>query len=98
MDYTSEIKKLLNSRQLKELEDIKTAIMQKMPESLYRHSIQTMDFAIMMAIHHYPNIYEDKDFLNKVCISSLLHDYGKILDRKRTSGNYFPQYKGAYRF
>jgi predicted HD superfamily hydrolase involved in NAD metabolism len=82
MDYTSKIKKLLNSRQLKELEDIKTAIKQKMPESLYRHSIQTMDFAIILAFKHYPDLYSDKDFLNQVCISSLLHDYGKILEKK----------------
>ncbi len=82
MDYTSKIKKLLNSRQFKELEDIRTAIAQKMEESLYRHSIQTMDFAVMLAFKHYPDIYSDKDFLYKVCISALLHDYGKILEKQ----------------
>jgi len=82
MDYTSKIKKILDSSQLEELENIKTAIAQVMPESIYRHSIQTMDFAIMLAFKHYPNMCPDKCFLNKVCISALLHDYGKILERK----------------
>ena len=82
MDYTSKIKKLLNSRQLKELEDIKTAIVQKMPESLYWHSTQAMDFAVMLVFKHYPDADLYKDLLNKVCISALLHDYGKILERQ----------------
>jgi len=93
MDYISKIKNFLSEKQLKNLEDIKCIIKQRMNETLYEHSTRTMDFSVMLALKHYQDFFTAKtvtagkrkkpgsEFFNRVCLSSLLHDYGKILEK-----------------
>ena len=63
----------LTGNQKKYLEDLAGKIKNIMPASLYRHSINTLEFAGSIAKKY----LSDKEFF-KLCIACILHDYGKI--------------------
>lgn len=67
----------LTGNQKKYLEDLAGKIKNIMPAPLYRHSINTLEFAGSIAKKY----LSDKEFF-KLCIACILHDYGKIFDHE----------------
>ncbi|MCL5069834.1 MAG: bis(5'-nucleosyl)-tetraphosphatase (symmetrical) YqeK [Actinobacteria bacterium] len=71
----------LNNQQENFIEELKKIIEARMPSDLYDHSISTLNYAGKLA-----NIYLNKStsfgkperLFYKLCISCILHDYGKI--------------------
>jgi len=71
----------LNSRQEDFIEKLKKIIESKMSPDLYIHSISTLDFALKLANIHLNKSINSGDagrLFYKLCISCILHDYGKI--------------------
>jgi predicted HD superfamily hydrolase involved in NAD metabolism len=71
----------LNSRQENFIEKLKKIIESKMPPDLYIHSISTLDFACKLANIHLnksTGLEKPDRLFYKLCISCILHDYGKI--------------------
>jgi len=80
MDYISD--SVLNKKQKKYLEDLKKDIRSKMYPKLYQHSISTLKFAEELAdIYIFKGSNKKSSTIEsffKLCISCILHDYGKI--------------------
>ncbi|MFA5015611.1 MAG: bis(5'-nucleosyl)-tetraphosphatase (symmetrical) YqeK [Actinomycetota bacterium] len=65
----------LTGNQKKYLEDLAGKIKNIMPASLYRHTINTLEFACSIAKKY----LSDKEFF-KLSIACILHDYGRMFD------------------
>ncbi len=77
--------KYLNKGQKNYLKDLLESIKKLMPHSLYSHTEGTLKFAIKLA-EKYLLKKEGKsniDTFFKLCISCILHDYGKIFNYKQ---------------
>jgi predicted HD superfamily hydrolase involved in NAD metabolism len=73
MDF---IKKLdLSEDKKKYLLDLVRKLEKVMEPDLFAHSVNTMEFAVKMALPHIKEID-----LFELCVSSAVHDYGKIFD------------------
>jgi predicted HD superfamily hydrolase involved in NAD metabolism len=71
----------LNDKQENFIEKLKKIIESKMPSDLYIHSISTLDYAGKLANIHLNESTSLKNLnqlFYKLCISCILHDYGKI--------------------
>ena len=71
----------LNGRQENLIEKLKKAVESKMPPDLYTHSISTLDYAVKLANIHLnksTGLEKANRIFYKLCISCILHDYGKI--------------------
>ena len=71
----------LNCQQENFIEKLKKIIEPKMPADLYIHSISTLDNAVKLANIHLnksTSLKNSNRLLYKLCISCILHDYGKI--------------------
>lgn len=72
MDFINSLS--LNGKGQKEyLAGLAEKIKSRMPDGLYRHSVGTLEYAVVLAAESEHTI----DLFN-ICISSILHDYGKI--------------------
>ena len=63
------------------IEKLKKIIESKMPPDLYTHSISTLDYAGKLANIHLnksTSLKNSNQLFYKLCISCILHDYGKI--------------------
>ena len=82
----------LNGQQENFIEKLKKAVESKMPPDLYTHSISTLDYAAKLATIHLTKstgLKNSNRLFYKLCISCILHDYGKIflpLDLVKTAG------------
>jgi predicted HD superfamily hydrolase involved in NAD metabolism len=71
----------LNDQQKNFIEKLKKIIESRMSPDLYIHSISTMDNAVKLASIHLnksSSLKNSNRLLYKLCISCILHDYGKI--------------------
>jgi len=71
----------LTGQQENFIEKLKKIIKSKMPPDLYIHSISTLEYAVKLANIHLnksANLKNLNQIFYKLCISSILHDYGKI--------------------
>ncbi|MCL5071749.1 MAG: bis(5'-nucleosyl)-tetraphosphatase (symmetrical) YqeK [Actinobacteria bacterium] len=71
----------LNSQQGNFIEELKKIIEVKMPPDLYDHSISTLNYACKLANIHLnksTSLEKPEQLFYKLCISCILHDYGKI--------------------
>lgn len=71
----------LNSQQENFIEKLKKAVESKMSPDLYIHSISTLDYAGKLANIHLnksTSLEKPNRLFYKLCISCILHDYGKI--------------------
>ena len=84
MTYTNNKNKTavyLNGRQENFIEKLKKAVESKMSPDLYIHSISTLDYAGKLANIHLnksTSLKNSNQLFYKLCISCILHDYGKI--------------------
>ena len=71
----------LNNEQENFIEKLKNIVESKMPPDLYVHSISTLDYAGKLANIHLnksTGLEKPDQLFYKLCISCILHDYGKI--------------------
>ena len=71
----------LNDEQENFIEKLKKIIESKMPPDLYVHSISTLDYAGKLAdiyLNKSTGLEKANRLFYKLCISCILHDYGKI--------------------
>src|SRR3989304_6167419 len=71
----------LNGQQENFIEKLKKIIESEMPPDLYNHSISTLDYARNLANIHLnksTSLEKPEQLFYKLCISCILHDYGKI--------------------
>jgi len=84
MNYTSKGFLALSKKQICFLNDLKELIKEKMPVELYEHIIGTLNYSLKLASIHLLKLLPDKTetellgLYYKLCLSCILHDYGKI--------------------
>ncbi|MBM3705308.1 MAG: HD domain-containing protein [Actinobacteria bacterium] len=82
MDFINKKEKELDLKQKDYIEFIKTTLRNRMSEALYRHSLGTYSYSLMLAEKYTKQEPENKknDQLFRISVAALLHDYGKIFD------------------
>ncbi len=83
MDYINS--SLLDSQRKEYLESLILSIKEKMPDDLYRHTMGTLKYSKKLALKYIikdNGSKHDIDTFFKLCVSAVLHDYGKIFKYK----------------
>ncbi|MBM3707072.1 MAG: HD domain-containing protein [Actinobacteria bacterium] len=84
MNYINKDFLVLSKKQNVHLNNLKELVRRQMPVELYKHSIGTLNYSIKLASIYFLKLLPDKPgnellrLYYKLCLSCILHDYGKI--------------------